>query len=57
MAVILPEMGMHCQPFAVESGLCLDLSNEEYCRQACEDAVEVYNVAADMGGMGLAGSS
>ena len=36
----------------VES-LCLDLSNEEYCRRACEGAVEVYNLAADMGGMGF----
>jgi nucleoside-diphosphate-sugar epimerase len=33
--------------------LCLDLSQEENCRRACEDAVEVYNLAADMGGMGF----
>ena len=32
---------------------CLDLSNEENCAQACEDAGEVYNLAADMGGMGF----
>jgi GDP-D-mannose 3', 5'-epimerase len=31
----------------------LDLSQEENCRRACEDAVEVYNLAADMGGMGF----
>ncbi len=36
----------------VES-LCLDLSNEDNCRRACEGAVEVYNLAADMGGMGF----
>lgn len=36
----------------VES-LCLDLSIEENCRRACEDAVEVYQLAADMGGMGF----
>lgn len=36
----------------VES-LCLDLSQEENCRRACEGAVEVYNLAADMGGMGF----
>ncbi len=36
----------------VES-LCLDLSAEENCRQACEGAVEVYQLAADMGGMGF----
>jgi nucleoside-diphosphate-sugar epimerase len=33
--------------------LCLDLSNEANCRRACEGAVEVYNLAADMGGMGF----
>ncbi len=36
----------------VES-LCLDVSLEENCRRACEGAVEVYNLAADMGGMGF----
>ncbi len=33
--------------------LCLDVSNEEACRRVCEGAVEVYNLAADMGGMGF----
>jgi GDP-D-mannose 3', 5'-epimerase len=33
--------------------LTLDLSQEDNCRRACEDAVEVYNLAADMGGMGF----
>ncbi len=33
--------------------LCLDVSREENCRRACEGAVEVYNLAADMGGMGF----
>lgn len=33
--------------------LCLDVSNEENCRRVCEGAVEVYNLAADMGGMGF----
>ena len=36
----------------VES-LCLDVSNETNCRHVCEGAVEVYNLAADMGGMGF----
>jgi len=36
----------------VES-LCLDVSREENCRRVCEGAVEVYNLAADMGGMGF----
>ena len=33
--------------------LALDCSVEENCRRVCEDAVEVYNLAADMGGMGF----
>jgi GDP-D-mannose 3', 5'-epimerase len=33
--------------------LCLDLSLEANCRRACEGAVEVYQLAADMGGMGF----
>ncbi len=33
--------------------LSLDLSQEANCRRACEGAVEVYNLAADMGGMGF----
>ncbi len=36
----------------VES-LCLDLSYRENCVRAVEGAVEVYNLAADMGGMGF----
>ena len=36
----------------VES-LSLDVSNEDNCRRVCEGGVEVYNLAADMGGMGF----
>jgi len=36
----------------VES-LCLDVSREANCHRVCEGAVEVYNLAADMGGMGF----
>ena len=36
----------------VES-LCMDLSEKENCIRACEGAIEVYNLAADMGGMGF----
>jgi len=32
---------------------CLDLSDEANCKAAVRDAVEVYNLAADMGGMGF----
>jgi len=33
--------------------LCLDVSIEDNCRRVCEGAAEVYNLAADMGGMGF----
>ncbi len=33
--------------------LSLDVSDAENCRRVCEGAVEVYNLAADMGGMGF----
>jgi GDP-D-mannose 3', 5'-epimerase len=33
--------------------LCLDLSEKENCIRAAEGAVEIYNLAADMGGMGF----
>jgi GDP-D-mannose 3',5'-epimerase len=33
--------------------LCLDLSLEQNCRRAVEGATEVYQLAADMGGMGF----
>ena len=33
--------------------LCLDLSEKANAEKAVEDAVEVYNLAADMGGMGF----
>lgn len=36
----------------VES-LCLDVSIEANCHRVCEGAAEVYNLAADMGGMGF----
>ncbi len=46
----LPEWYQHLPN--VES-LCLDLSSPGNCGQACAGAVEVYNLAADMGGMGF----
>src|SRR5271157_4238315 len=33
--------------------LCLDVSIDANCHRVCEGAVEVYNLAADMGGMGF----
>jgi GDP-D-mannose 3', 5'-epimerase len=40
-------------PVSGVENLCLDCSVEENCRRVCEGAVEVYNLAADMGGMGF----
>ncbi len=33
--------------------LCLDVSHRDNCLRVCEGAAEVYNLAADMGGMGF----
>ncbi len=33
--------------------LCMDLTSEENCKRAVASATEVYNLAADMGGMGF----
>ena len=41
------------QRIADVENLCLDLSKSESCVRAVEGAVEVYNLAADMGGMGF----
>ena len=46
----LPEWYQHVE--GVEC-LCMDLSIEKNCKRACEGAFEVYNLAADMGGMGF----
>jgi GDP-D-mannose 3',5'-epimerase len=46
----LPEWYQHVP--GVES-LCLDVSDPKNCERACEGALEVYNLAADMGGMGF----
>ncbi len=46
----LPDWYQHVP--GVES-LSLDVSQEVHCRRVCEGAVEVYNLAADMGGMGF----
>lgn len=40
-------------PVPEVANICLDVSNEDNCHRICEGAVEVYNLAADMGGMGF----
>ena len=39
--------------FPEVENLHLDCSNDEACKRVCDSAVEVYNLAADMGGMGF----
>jgi len=41
------------QRFPDVENLSLDLSEKAACARACEGATEVYNLAADMGGMGF----
>jgi GDP-D-mannose 3',5'-epimerase len=39
--------------FEGAENFCLDCSKEESCKRVCDGATEVYNLAADMGGMGF----
>lgn len=39
--------------FPEVENLCLDCSNERACKRVSDGATEVYNLAADMGGMGF----
>jgi nucleoside-diphosphate-sugar epimerase len=41
------------QLFPKAENVVADLQDRENCRHACREAVEVYNLAADMGGMGF----
>jgi GDP-D-mannose 3',5'-epimerase len=38
---------------ATAENVCLDVSDEGSCQSVCQGAAEVYNLAADMGGMGF----
>jgi nucleoside-diphosphate-sugar epimerase len=49
----LPQWYQHHPSSAGVESLCLDLSEKESCIEAAKNAVEVYNLAADMGGMGF----
>jgi hypothetical protein len=49
---ITPSENWH-QIFPDVENLCLDLSVKENCHKALEGASMVYNLAADMGGMGF----
>src|SRR6476620_1507526 len=52
-AVDKKPVGNWYQRLDTVENLCLDLSQSESCVRAVEGAVEVYNLAADMGGMGF----
>lgn len=41
------------QVFDDVENLVMDLKRRDHCESACQDAWEVYNLAADMGGMGF----
>lgn len=52
-AVDLKPFDQWYQRFDDVENLQLDLQEKEACRTACKDAAVVYNLAADMGGMGF----
>src|SRR5688572_27257537 len=52
-AVDLKPLDQWYQTFPNVENLQLDLQGLEACERACQDASEVYNLAADMGGMGF----
>lgn len=41
------------QRFPDVENVCLDCNSEDACTRVCKGAAEVYNLAADMGGMGF----
>ena len=52
-AVDIKPLNEWYQRFDDVENLSLDLSAKEPCERACAGAAEVYNLAADMGGMGF----
>ena len=52
-AVDKKPLGQWYQVLPQAENLCLDCSTEQACSRVCEGATEVYNLAADMGGMGF----
>src|SRR5438094_5268866 len=41
------------QQFSDVENLCLDLNSKESCERSAEGAADIYNLAANMGGMGF----
>lgn len=52
-AVDLKPFDEWCQQFSDVENLCLDLNLKENCEGAAEGAADIYNLAANMGGMGF----
>ena len=52
-AIDIKPLGEWYQQFDDVENIVLDLSGKENCEQALEGASVVYNLAADMGGMGF----
>jgi GDP-D-mannose 3', 5'-epimerase len=52
-AVDKKPLPMWYQPVSGVESLCMDLTEKDNAIKAVENAVEVYNLAADMGGMGF----
>jgi nucleoside-diphosphate-sugar epimerase len=52
-AVDIKPLAEWYQVFEQVDNVCADLKEKEACFQACREAAEVYNLAADMGGMGF----
>jgi len=52
-AVDVKPVGQWYQQFPDVENMVLDLQEIDACRKACEGMLDVYNLAADMGGMGF----
>ena len=52
-AVDLKPFGEWYQQFSDVENLCLDLNLKENCERTAEGAADIYNLAANMGGMGF----
>jgi nucleoside-diphosphate-sugar epimerase len=52
-AVDVKPLGEWYQQFSDVENLCLDLNLKENCERAAEGASDIYNLAANMGGMGF----
>src|SRR5450432_4104788 len=52
-AVDIKPLNEWYQVFDVAENVVADLKDKDHCRMACRGVSEVYNLAADMGGIGF----